>query len=109
MRQRRKASYVRAMNAKEEIEFFAKGDYFWIRKRMILSRSYKRCQPGVWPPVNIPQSFPDIIPILNSSMIKEMNANVIRTYTILPPQFYKALRQFNQIEMVKRTPCRDMR
>ena len=28
-------------------------------------------------------------------LIKEMNANVIRTYTILPPQFYKALRQFN--------------
>src|SRR3989337_3852672 len=27
--------------------------------------------------------------------MKEMNANVIRTYTILPPQFYKALRQFN--------------
>ena len=29
-------------------------------------------------------------------LVREMNANVIRIYTILPPEFYRALREFNR-------------
>ncbi len=86
-------------NAKEDIEFFAKGDYFWIRlKNDIKPFFIKGVNLGFGLPGKYPTEFPEDINIYLDwfRMIKEMNANVIRTYTILPPQFYKALRQFNE-------------
>src|SRR3990172_6453230 len=86
-------------NAKEDIEFFAKGDYFWIRLKDDVKPFFiKGVNLGFGLPGKYPTEFPEDINTYLEwfRMIKEMNANVIRTYTILPPQFYKALRQFNQ-------------
>jgi len=86
-------------NAKEEIEFFAKGDYFWIRLEDDIKPFFiKGVNLGFGLPGKYPTEFPEDINTYLEwfRLIKEMNANVIRTYTILPPQFYKALRQFNE-------------
>src|SRR3989337_3499468 len=86
-------------NVKEDIEFFAKGDYFWIRLKDDIKPFFiKGVNLGFGLPGKYPTEFPEDINTYLEwfRMIKEMNANVFRTYTILPPQFYKALRQFNQ-------------
>lgn len=89
----------KSANAKEDIGFFAKGDYFWIRLNESIKPFFiKGVNLGFGFPGKYPTEFPeDINTYLDwFRMIKEMNANVIRTYTILPPQFYKALRLFNE-------------
>src|SRR3972149_6279737 len=85
-------------NVKEDIEFFAKGDYFWIRLKDDIKPFFiKGVNLGFGLPGKYPTEFPEDINTYLEwfRLIKDMNANVIRTYTILPPQFYKALRQFN--------------
>lgn len=53
--------------------------------------------------VALPGAFPSGAPLDDSSytrwlrLIAEANANVVRLYTILPPAFYRALRQWNDV------------
>jgi hypothetical protein len=84
----------------DTVRFFARGDHFWI-------------EAGSAPPepiflmgVNLgfalPGKFPTGFPEDEGTYmewfgrIREMNANVIRVYTILPPSFYRSVRKFNR-------------
>lgn len=79
--------------------FHARGDYFWIRQ------AHHQFQPifvkGVNMSFALPGKFPSEFPEDEKiylewlTLVGEMNANVIRVYTILPPQFYKAFRRYN--------------
>lgn len=92
------ATNMAVNKAKEDIKFFARGDYFWIRLKDETRPFFiKGVNLGFGTPGRYPTEFPEDINAYLEwfRLIKEMNANVIRTYTILPPQFYKALRQFN--------------
>ena len=84
----------------EDIKFFAQGDYFWV------VRGKKKAEPIFIKGVNmgfaLPGRFPTEFPEEEKTylewfkLISEMNANLIRIYTILPPHFYHALRKYNQ-------------
>lgn len=85
---------------KEGTEFFARGNYFWVK------RDNKEVEPIFLKGVNmsfaVPGKFPTEFPEDEKiylewfNLISEMNANLIRVYTILPPQFYKAFRKYNE-------------
>lgn len=86
--------------ARERIEFFARGNYFWIGKQgETPSPVYlKGVNLGFGTPGKFPTEFPEeerfYLEWFDS--IGRMNANVIRVYTLLPPQFYSALKKFNK-------------
>lgn len=85
---------------KEDFNFFARGDYFWVQrgKEKVEPLFIKGVDIGFGLPGRFPTEFPEDMNIYLEwfKLISEMNANVIRVYTILPPQFYKALNIFNQ-------------
>ena len=87
------------VSEKGSTAFYAKGDYFWIRQ------AHAQFQPifvkGVNMSFALPGKFPSEFPEDEKIYLEwltragEMNANVIRVYTILPPQFYQAFRRYN--------------
>jgi|GEM_PF-382238 tetratricopeptide (TPR) repeat protein len=87
-------------------EFFAIGNYFWVK------RPGQRAAPVFIKGVNVsfaipgkfPAEFPEDEQLYREwfELISEMNANTIRVYTILPPQFYNAFRKFNENQKNKR-------
>jgi tetratricopeptide (TPR) repeat protein len=80
--------------------YVARGDYFWHRE------GDERFEPLYVKGVNLSFARPgkhitefprDAETYLEwFGLISEMHANVIRVYTILPPEFYAALREFNR-------------
>lgn len=85
---------------KEGTEFFARGNYLWIK------RGNNKIEPVFIKGVNmgfaLSGKFPSEFPENEETylewfkLIGEMNANLIRIYTILPPQFYSAFKKYNQ-------------
>ncbi|HOY31014.1 MAG TPA: polysaccharide deacetylase family protein [Bacteroidales bacterium] len=84
----------------------ASGDYFKIRQPAIIDGSKKNIWNNIYlKGVNIGVAMPGYFPVEFSMtfndylewfrMIGEMNSNVIRIYTILPPEFYAALAYYN--------------
>lgn len=84
----------------EAVRFRAKGNHFWIEagSRPPEPIYVKGVNLGFALPGRFPTEFPeDEATYLEWFRgIREMNANVIRVYTILPPGFYRALRNFNR-------------
>ncbi len=89
------------------IDFMVAGDYFQYRK---IDKSLDAGEKweslflkGVNLGVAMPGKFPSEFPVdydLYAGWFEEigaMNANVVRVYTILPPEFYQALAQYNLI------------
>lgn len=87
---------------KEGIKFFAKGNYFWIKlsNNKIEPIFIKGVNLGFALPGRFPSEFPEDENLYLEwfKLIGEMNANLIRIYTILPPQFYSAFKKYNQIK-----------
>lgn len=85
---------------KEDIAFFARGNYFWIKKgdSKIEPIFIKGVNIGLALPGRFPSEFPEDEGLYLEwfKLISEMNANLIRVYTVLPPQFYKAFKKYNQ-------------
>ena len=87
--------------------FRVEGDYFQVYRSANTRSKQKEWQPIFLKGVNIgaalPGKFPSEFPtdfdlyLEWFQQIAEMNSNVIRTYTILPPVFYEALAQYNLI------------
>ncbi|NWF75584.1 MAG: tetratricopeptide repeat protein [Nitrospirae bacterium] len=81
-------------------KFFAKGNYFWVRDDTgkIAPLFIKGVNIGTALPGKFPSEFPEDENLYHEwfNLIGEMNANVIRIYTILPPQFYIALKKYNK-------------
>ncbi|MDD6203942.1 MAG: family 2 glycosyl transferase [Firmicutes bacterium] len=78
--------------------FRAKGDYFYIYKDGEWQQMFMR---GVNIGATEPGLFPGDLTISYETYyrwfgyISDMNCNCIRVYTLMPPQFYQALRDFN--------------
>lgn len=81
-------------------EFFAIGDYFWIKKpgQKAAPIFIKGVNMSFAVPGKFPSEFPEDEKLYSEwfELISEMNANTIRVYTILPPQFYNAFKKFNE-------------
>lgn len=83
----------------EEREFSVEGDYFRVKDSKGARPLFlKGVNLGLALPGNHPTEFPEDPQAYTEwfSLISGMNANVIRVYTILPPQFYRALKSFNR-------------
>lgn len=82
------------------VRFFARGDHFWIEAGSGPPEPIflKGVNLGFALPGRFPTGFPEDEGTYLEwfGRIREMNANVIRVYTILPPGFYRALRSFNR-------------
>jgi hypothetical protein len=96
--------YEQALKA--EYSFMAKGDYFKVANTKIqLGKKYINWETLFLKGVNIGVAMPgkyatefslSFKEYLNwFSLIGKMNSNVIRIYTILPPEFYEALSYYN--------------
>lgn len=85
---------------KEGIKFFAKGNYFWIKlsNNKIEPIFIKGVNLGFALPGKFPSEFPEDEKLYLEwfKLIGEMKANLIRVYTILPPQFYSTFKKYNQ-------------
>lgn len=89
------------------IDFRVKGDYFQYLKSDNTLADGVKWEPfflkgvnlGAALPGKFPSEFPTDFDIYLEWMkqMGEMNSNVIRIYTILPPQFYEALANYNLI------------
>lgn len=101
---REKTEKLQKMAATADYYFKATGDYFQTLKliKTHAERSWeiillKGVNLGVAVPGKFPAefslSFDDYLEWL--VMIGRMNSNIIRTYTILPPEFYDAFAQYN--------------
>lgn len=87
-----------AEKQERKIEFFAKGDYFWIKENVTpVPLFIKGVNIGFGLPGRFPTEFPEDESLYEAwlDLISDMNANVIRAYTILPPEFYRALKKHN--------------
>ena len=79
-------------------KFKAKGDYFYLYKDGEWQQLFMR---GVNIGATEPGLFPGDLTISYESYyrwfgyISDMNCNCIRVYTLMPPQFYQALKDFN--------------
>ncbi|HNZ42509.1 MAG TPA: polysaccharide deacetylase family protein [Bacteroidales bacterium] len=84
----------------------ANGNYFKIRQPRVVDGSRKSVWKDIYlKGVNIGTAMPGYFPVEFSlsfddylqwfRMIGKMNSNVIRVYTILPPEFYDALAYYN--------------
>ncbi|MFO8054951.1 MAG: hypothetical protein R6U19_07315 [Bacteroidales bacterium] len=102
--EKKPAQQLRQIAAEVDYFFRARGDY--MEK---LSYGYKNEDPH-WSPVMVkgvnmgvalPGKFPSEFAMTREQYmdwlikIGEMNANAVRTYTILPPEFYEAFAQYN--------------
>jgi tetratricopeptide (TPR) repeat protein len=85
---------------KNSTEFYARGQYFWSQKAHGDPELFY--VKGVNLSVALPGRFPSEFPEDEETYYKwlekigEMNANLIRIYTILPPQFYKSFAEYNK-------------
>ncbi len=86
----------------ENVQFFARGDYFWKQEENGEPELFfvKGVNIGFGIPGRYPTEFPEDEAIYQEwfKLISGMGANVIRVYTILPPEFYKALKRHNEQE-----------
>lgn len=89
-----------------EYKFIAQGDYFSALTTRISGEQYLKSfeqifLKGVNLGVALPDRFPSEFAVSYEMYLKwmimlgNMNANTIRVYTILPPEFYKALAWYN--------------
>lgn len=79
--------------------YYALGGYFWVREGNARSEPLfiKGVNLGFGLPGKFPTEFPEDEAFYLDwfRRIREMNANLIRVYTILPPAFYRAVQRFN--------------
>lgn len=97
---------LQEMAARADYYFRVDGDYFKHLK-VEFNQPQSHWQPILFKGVNMGVALPGKFPSEFSmtyqqyfewlKMIGQMNANVIRTYTILPPDFYDALAQYNML------------
>ena len=88
---------------KASIDFKIDGDYFEVLKtrkgknKKWIPIFLKGVNLGVALPGKFPSEFPTEFQLYMDWLVKigEMNSNVVRTYTILPPVFYEALADYN--------------
>ena len=80
-------------------EYLARGGYFWVRRWSgtpeifyVKGVNLSFARPGKYI-TEFPTGEADYLETFR--LIRGMNANVIRIYTILPPPFYRALLKFN--------------
>jgi tetratricopeptide (TPR) repeat protein len=84
----------------DTIAFFARGNHFWIGAGSDPPAPVfiKGVDLGFALPGKFPTTFPEeegtYLEWFGS--IREMNANLIRVYTILPPAFYRAVKKYNR-------------
>ena len=93
---------LKELAEKADYYFMAKGDYFQVIKT---GSSSKKTEPIFLKGVNLGVAMPGHFPTEFSlsfnqylawfQLIGKMNANVIRIYTILPPEFYDAFAYYN--------------
>lgn len=92
--------------SKKNIMFFARGDYFWKREDSNEPELLfiKGVNLGFGLPGRFPVEFPEEETLYQEwfKLISEMGANLIRVYTILPPEFYRALKKHNESQKDKR-------
>ena len=81
-------------------EFVARGKYFWRRAGddpfeivYVKGVNLSFARPGKYV-TEFPRDTDAYLEWFR--LVRQMNANVIRVYTILPPEFYRALRDFNR-------------
>ncbi|MBL8028554.1 MAG: hypothetical protein JNL74_19170 [Fibrobacteres bacterium] len=89
---------LRQLADESEVKFTAKGNYFTISNKHESKELFiKGVNLGVAMPGYYPSQFSmDRKDYLNwFNLISRMNANTVRIYTVLPPDFYEALSQFN--------------
>ncbi len=81
-------------------KFFAKGNYFWVKQDTgeIDPIFIKGVNMSFAVPGKFPSEFPEDEKTYSDwfTLIGEMNANLVRVYTILPPQFYSAFKKYNK-------------
>ena len=94
------------LQKKKRHEFFALGDYFWIKEKGKEPRPLfiKGINIGFGMPGRFPSEFPEDETLYRDwfEHISEMGVNVIRVYTILPPEFYTTLKRHNTEKPHKR-------
>lgn len=83
-----------------EIRFWAKEGRFFVGKTPIFVRGVNL---GVALPGRFPAEFPEEETLYRAwlELLHEMGANAVRTYTLLPPAFYRALAGLNR---TRKTP-----
>lgn len=84
----------------EKNQFLARGNYFWVQKNDNDPSPIfiKGVNIGFALPGKYPSEFPQDENLYREwlTLIAEMGANVIRVYTILPPEFYLAFYRHNR-------------
>jgi hypothetical protein len=97
---------LRKIAMSSEYKFIAEGDYFSVQTNKIEQGQYVRKFEKIFlKGVNLGVALPDKFPSEFSAtyddyirwmiMLGNMNANTLRIYTILPPEFYRALAWYN--------------
>jgi len=89
-----------AVEPEQAAEFVARGKYFWRRSGTdpfeivyVKGVNLSFAKPGKYL-TEFPRNTDAYLDWFR--LVREMNANVIRIYTILRPEFYRALRDFNR-------------
>lgn len=95
-----KASPLNPRNFLPEKNFFyARGDYFWVQKNGTEPSPLfiQGVNLGLGLPGKYPSEFPEGESIYRQwlELIADLGANVLRIYTILPPEFYRAFFDHN--------------
>jgi hypothetical protein len=89
---------LRKLSDEATVKYMASGNYFAVKEQNQFKNIFLR---GVNLGVAMPGYFPSQFSMSRAEylnwfdLISRMNANTIRVYTVLPPDFYEALAQFN--------------